>query len=168
MTRLFTNEPAFIWNGTAYRLNIASLDPALINTIGTSIPLIAILLLVTYFVLYRRRRPLIAYWGGIAVAFCIAPLITPVAERPHFVMLLPAYVFVGFLWLHERIENKPFYGLIVAAFLLSTFTLKLYVGEFWGNIFWSLGAPTIADLCLIAAIFVAASRANEHDLTTVG
>ncbi len=165
LTRLLTDEPAFASNGTAYHLNIASLEPGLINVIGIFIPLLATLLLVIYFFSFRSGRPLVSYWGGIALAFCIAPLITPVVERPHFVMLLPAYAYVSWQWLHERIESKLFYALLVAAFILSTFTLKLYVGEFWGNVFWSLGAPTFADLCLIAAIFVAASCQDDADLT---
>jgi hypothetical protein len=165
LTRLLTDEPAFAWNGVTYHLNLANSDPAVINTIGMLVPFLAILLLMVYFVLYRHRRPLVSYWGGIALSFCVAPLITPVVERPHFIMLLPAYVFVSYIWVHGRIENKVFYALLIAAFVLSTFTLKLYVGDLWGNVFWSLGAPTLADLCLIAAIFVAASRQTEDDLT---
>ncbi|HEY2847505.1 MAG TPA: hypothetical protein VGI80_06785, partial [Pyrinomonadaceae bacterium] len=62
-------------------------------------------------------------------------------------------------------ESRLFYSLLVAGFVLSTLTLKLYVGEFWGSVFWSLGVSTIADLCLITAIFVAASCQDDTDLT---
>ena len=165
LTRLFTDQPAFILKGVPYSLNIADMDPGTIGMIGMLGPAFAIVLLLIYFSLYRRHRGLISYWGGIAIAFCIAPLITPVVERPHFVMLLPAYVYVCWLWLRERVESNLFYALLIAAFVLSTFTLKLYVGEFWGSVFWSLGAPTLSDMCLIAAIFVAASCRDDHDLT---
>jgi hypothetical protein len=165
LTRLLTDQSAFVWNGSDYHLNVASLDPSTVSTVGMLIPLAALLILVTYYVLFRQRQYLTSYWGGIAIAFCIAPLITPVVERPHFVMLLPAYIYVSWMWLHERLTSKLFYSFLVAAFALSTFTLKLYVGEFCGNIFWSLGAPTIADMCLIAAIFVAATHQNEAHLT---
>jgi alpha-1,2-mannosyltransferase len=168
LTRLLTNEPAFVWNGAGYRLNFMSVDPALIERIGMTVPVIALLLLVVYFVWFRRGSPLDSYLGGIALAFCISPLITPIVERPHFVMLLPAYVYVSWIWLHRRLRSTSFYVLLATAFVLSTFTLKLYVGEFWGNVFWSLGAPTIADLCLIAAIFVATTHQKAPDLTAAG
>jgi hypothetical protein len=165
LTRLLTNEPAFIWNGSPYYLNIAELNSASINTIGILFPLVAVTVLIVYAVLFRRRSPLISYWGGAALAFAIAPLITPIVERPHFVILLPTCVYVSWLWLHERIEGKPFYALLISSFVLSTFTLKLYVGEFWGALFWLLGAPTLANICLIAAIFVAAASVKDRDLT---
>jgi alpha-1,2-mannosyltransferase len=168
LTRLFTSEPAFVWSGEAYHLTIGAVGSIWIGAIGILIPLLALLVLVLYFLRFRHRQPLTSYWGGIALAFSIAPLITPVLERPHFVMLLPAYVYVSWMWLHERIESKLFYSLLLAAFVLSTFTLKLYVGEFWGNIFWSLGAPTLADIFLIAAIFVAATSGKPQDLTDAG
>ena len=71
------------------------------------VPLLATLVLVLYFLLFRHRQPLISSWGAIAIALSIAPLISPV-ERPHFVMLLPAYVYVSWMWLHERIDSKLF------------------------------------------------------------
>lgn len=165
LTRLFTDVPAFTFHGAAYHLKIASLDPSVIRLIGMLIPVAMILLVVVYYLMFRDRASLISYWGGIALAFCVSPLITPVVERPHFVMLLPAYVYVTWIWLRERLRGRLFYTLVAAAWVLSTFTLKLYVGEFWGNVFWSLSAPTIADLCVIAAIFLAASQQNDNDLT---
>ncbi len=165
LTRLLTDAPAFVWNGIPYHLNIADLSTSSLTTIGLLVPILSLLALVVYFVAFRRRRRLISYWGAVAIAFCIAPLISPVVERPHFVMLLPAYVYVTWLWIHDRIEGKLFYLLLGAAFLLSTFALKLYVGDFWGNVLWSLGAPTIADLCLIGAIIVAAAGQKDLELT---
>jgi|GEM_PF-4865247 len=165
LTRILTDTPAFVWNGAAYHLNFAALQPATIGIIGMLVPLLATLVLVLYFLLFRHRQPLISRWGAVAIAFSIAPLISPVLERPHFVMLLPAYVYVSWMWLHERIESKLFYALLIAASVLSTLTLKLYVGDFWGNLFWSLGAPTLAEIALIAAIFAAAMSAKHQDLT---
>ncbi|MFL6374140.1 MAG: glycosyltransferase family 87 protein [Pyrinomonadaceae bacterium] len=165
LTRLLTDEPAFVWQGSAYRMNLASLDPAAISTLGIFVPVLAVLLLVLYFAIFHGRRELISYWGGIALAFCVAPLITPVVERPHFLMLLPAYVYVCWLGLYEGLKRRWFYLLLAGAWVLSTFTLKLYVGDFWGNVFWALGAPMLADLCLIAAIFLAASGEDIPELT---
>jgi hypothetical protein len=156
LTRLLTDIPAFIWNGETYHLKLANIDPSTVGMIGICVPFIALLLLVLYYVLFREQPLLISYWGGIALAFAVVPLITPVLERPHFVLLLPAYVYVSWFWLHERLRSRSFYVLILATWILSTLTLKLYVGSFWGNVFWSVGAPTLADICLIAAIFVAA------------
>ncbi|HEY2846912.1 MAG TPA: glycosyltransferase family 87 protein, partial [Pyrinomonadaceae bacterium] len=94
LLRLFTDQPAFAWNGGDYHLNFATLDPSTITDIGAVIPFLALGVLVVYFLLFRRRTALIFYWGGIALAFCTAPLITPIVERPHFALLLPAYVYV--------------------------------------------------------------------------
>jgi hypothetical protein len=165
LARLLTDVPAFTLDGTEYRLNIADLDPSTLNIVGIEVPLFALASLVLYYAFFRNSPRLVSYWGGVALASAIAPLITPVLERPHFVLLLPAYVYVVWLWLHERLRSKLFYSLIITAWVLSTFTLKLYVGQFWGNVFWALGAPMLADLCLLAAIFIAAVRLRNPNLT---
>ena len=168
LTRLLTDVPAFNWNGADYHLNIAALDPGVLGYLGIATAVAAMALVAIYWAAFRNRSTFISYWGGAAVAFCVAPLITPVAERPHFLMLLPAYVYVSWLCLGKNVPSRVFYALLAAAFVLSTFTLKLYVGSFLGSVFWSLGASTLADLCLIAAIFVAARCQNSRDLTDAG
>ncbi|HEV7700959.1 MAG TPA: glycosyltransferase family 87 protein [Pyrinomonadaceae bacterium] len=163
--RLFSDIPAFVSNGVSYSVNIATIDGSVLRWAGPAVAILTLGWLGIYAYLYGSRRPLVSYFGGVALAFCLAPVMIPIAERPHFLMLLPAYAYASYVWIHLRLNGKPFYAFLIAAFVLSTLTLKVYVGDFLGNAFWTLGAPTWAAVCLAAAIFVAANRLKGGDLT---
>jgi hypothetical protein len=165
LTRLFTDVPGFVSNGISYTLTVERLDASILRWAGPVIAGCTLAVLGVYAYLYRSSRPLVSYFGGVALAFCLAPVMIPIAERPHFLMLLPAYAYVSYAWIHWRVKGRLFYSLLAAAFALSTLALRVYVGDFLGSVFWALGAPTWAAVCLAAAIFVAANRLKDAHLT---
>ncbi|MBV9217291.1 MAG: DUF2029 domain-containing protein [Acidobacteria bacterium] len=164
IARLFSEGAAFVYDGKLYSMTIAVIDPTILKWTGLAIEFSIILVLFAYRMIFRRSHSIVSYWGGVALALCVAPLITNVTERYHFVLLLPGYVYVTYLWICVRLKGKGFYALLFATFALSTLTLRIYVGAYLGMVFWSLGAPSLAALTLSAAIFYAGFLLRNRDL----
>ncbi len=100
---------------------------------------------------------LISNWGGVALSFTLAPLFTSVAEKHHFVFLVPAYIYVIHIWEHMKLQDKLFRGLVVASFIVSTLSAKFFWGAFLNKVLYAYGSPSIGAILLAAAIFRAAT-----------
>jgi hypothetical protein len=152
--RLFDVQPAYVYNGTSEYLTVGNY-PKVVIAAEIFVPFIPVGLLTIYSWLNRSAEPLVSWSGGVALAFALAPMISPLIERPHSLMLLPAYVYVTYLWLKVKLRGAEFYALIGAAVLLPATSVKLWVGEPAANISWALGSPSWGSLCLALAIFCA-------------
>jgi hypothetical protein len=154
--RLFTETPAFDHKGTSYSLSILSLPDHWVHAAGICIVLAVIAVPLVYRVRYRTESALVSQWGGIALAFALAPLFTPVAEKHHFVLLVPAYVYIASLWRDSRMKDRVFRGLVFGSFISTTLTAKFFVGNFVNKFLFASGAIAFGAILLAAAIFRAA------------
>jgi hypothetical protein len=110
--------------------------------------------------------------------FSLIPNFSPVAEIPHLVLLVPAYIYVVHVWYFRLTKDRLFRSLVWLSFVFTTLTTKGLWGQFAGGVLASLGVVSWGMLLLSAAIFRAATcmeknlpasllpaRANEQEAT---
>ena len=98
---------------------------------------------------------MVGQWGGVALACSLAPAFSTVAQKHYFVLLLPAHIYVVYLWHCLRLKDKWFRGLIVASFIVATLSTNI-LGYLPGAIFSNAGGLGWGTFLLSAAIFRAA------------
>jgi len=157
LDRFFLNADAFIYQGQPYRVTLVSLPRKLVRLISYLTMLAVALIIVCYAVRFRNAPALVSQWGGFALVFSLIPNFSPVAEIPHLVLLLPAYVYVVHVWYFWLTSDRIFHGLVVLSFIFASLTTRSVCGLFVSDVLTAYGAITLGMILLSAAIW----RAGE-------
>ena len=155
--RFFLNTTAFAYEGKSYRMTIVELPASIVRLIGQLVMLCIALAIGLYALRFQNASELVSQWGGFALVFSLIPNFSTVAEIPHLVLLVPAYIYVVHVWYLQLTTDRLFRVLVVLSFVLTTLTTKTFCGEFVSRVLTSLGSISWGMLLLSAAIFRAAS-----------
>lgn len=153
LDRFFLNADAFIYQGQPYRVTLVGLPRKLVRFISYLTMLTVGLIIVCYAVRFRKAPELISEWGGFALVFSLIPNFSPVAEIPHLVLLLPAYIYVVHIWYFRLTSDRIFRGLVVLSFIFASLTTKSVCGLFVSDVLTACGAITLGMISLSAAIW---------------
>jgi hypothetical protein len=153
--RFFSDVVAFDHRGVFYSVTIAPLPDAALHALGRFATVLVAAAIGLYAWVHRRREPLVGLWGAVALAFCLAPAFSPMAHKHYWVMLLPAHVYVVYLWSIAGIGDRWFRGLVAASFAVAMLSTTLFSGL--GALMAHLGGLVWGSALLAAAIFRAAS-----------
>jgi Glycosyltransferase family 87 len=159
--RFFGGVVAFEHDGHFYSVTIVRLSDPVLHLAGRIAPAATALVIALYAWVHRRRQPLVGLWGSVALSFCLAPLFSLLSHKHYWVMLLPAHVYVVYLWHVQRLRDRWFRGLVVASFAVAMLSTTLFSGL--GALMSNLGGLTWGAMLLAAGIFRAASRVREFD-----
>lgn len=159
--RFFGDAPAFEHNGHLHYFTLFRLSNGTLHQLGRLITLLTAGVIAFYGARYRRASELVGLWGGVALAFSLVPVFSPVAQKHYYVMLLPAHVYVVHLWFRLGLKDRWFRGLVVASFVVSTLSTNLF-GYLPGAVVSNLGGLAGGAILLAAAIFRAAHRLTEE------
>ncbi len=155
--RFFGGVVAFEHDGQFYSVTIVRLSDPVLHLAGRLAPVATAGVVALYAWMHRRRDPLVGLWGSLALAFCLAPLFSLLSHKHYWVMLLPAHVYVVFLWSVLQVRDRWFRGLVVASFAVAILSTTLFGGL--GALMSNLGGLAWGAMLLAAAIFrVAASE----------
>ncbi|GEM_PF-5687062 len=152
MMRFFTNLPAFHYGTDRYVFTIWEAPSELLTAMNLLLTL-AVPASVGYFAWrFRRGEERVALWGSVAFAFSLTPLATPIAQEHHFVLLLPACVYVVRFWVDEGTRDRWLTMLLAGAFLLTQMTSSKFWGDFLAEVFIATGVVTSGSLFVSAAV----------------
>lgn len=154
--RFFLNVDAFVYKGKLYRVTIVELPPKVVRVIGQLLMLSVALGIAFYALRFRNAPTLVSQWGGFALIFSLMPSFSSVSLIPHLVVLLPAHIYVVYVWYHGLTTDRIFRGLVVLSFIFASLTTKVFVGLFLSRLLPSLGCVSFGLLLLSASIFRAA------------
>ncbi len=154
--RFFLNVDAFVYKGKLYRVTIVELPSTVVRVIGQLLMLSVALGIIFYGVRFRNAPTLVSLWGGFALVFSLMPSFSSVSLIPHLVLLLPAHIYVVFVWYHGLTADRIFRGLVLLSFIFASLTTKAFVGLFLSRLLPSLGCVSFGLLLLSASIFRAA------------
>ena len=150
--RFFTDIPSFYHGTSQYAFTIWR-APSGILTVANWILLLTVPLLIILFAIrFRNSAPLVSKWGSVAFVFSLIPLSSTVAQEHHFVLLLPACVYVVYLWAERGLDERWFRGLVIGFFVLTELTTRKIWGVFLSEVFIALGCMTFGTLLLSLAI----------------
>ncbi len=169
--RLFSDVPAFEYNGDLFVLTVVVLPDNFLQVMGRLVFAALLLMVCFYTFRYRNSNKFVSQGGAIAVSMAIAPLLTGVAEKHHFVFLLPAYIFVVHTWIVIGLKSKLFRGLVLASFVCGTLTSSSFIGVYLNHLSNGLCINSISALLLIGSIFCVAEhfrkQTGDHPPATV-
>jgi hypothetical protein len=153
--RFFGDVVAFEHDGLHYSVTLFTLPDGALRLAGKLVPIATALAIAAYAWLYRRRDPLISLWGGAALSFCLAPVFSTMSHKHYFVMLLPAHLYVVYLWYGLNLKDRWFRGLVALSFVVAILSTTLF--DYLGALMSNLGGLIWGAILLAAAIFRAAS-----------
>ena len=154
--RFFTDMPSFHHGVSRYFFTLWKAPEAFVAALNW-LALLAIPLAGAAFAVKFRNQPaLLSTWGSIAFAFSLMPLASPIAQGHHFVLLIPACIYILHLLMEQRVRDRWFVGCIMTFFILTQMTSELIWGKFLSEVFISLGCVTFGTLFLSASIARAA------------
>ena len=154
--RFFTDVKAFDYRGEPVFLTVYQLPAQTIRILARLIQAIIAGTIVFYAIKYNRAPEIISKWGGAALTFAAIPLFAPTSQKHYFVVLLPAYLYVVYVWRSLELRDKWFRRLVVASFVAASLTVDGIVGDTLDNLFTVTGLIALGTVFLIAAIFRAA------------
>ena len=157
--RFFGDVIAFDHDGRFYSVTLARLPDSVLIPGAKLVPLATAILIAAYAWLHRRRAEFIATWGAVAFAFCLAPAFSLLAHKHYYVMLLPAHLYVVYLWYVVQVHDRWFRGLVAASFVISIMSTTLF--DFVGALMSNLGGLVWGSVLLAAAIWRAAANVSE-------
>lgn len=160
--RFFLKVPAFPYKGRLYSVTIVELPEAIVRLIGQLVMLCIVLAIGLYALRFQNAPELVSQWGGFAFVFSLIPNFSTVAEIPHLVLLVPAYIYVVHVWYFQSTTDRLFRLLVLLSFVFTTLTTKSFCGEFVSRLLTSLGVISWGMLLLSAAIFRAATRIQRN------
>jgi hypothetical protein len=176
--RFFLNVPSFAYKNKLYGVTIVALPVPIVRLMGQLAMLCVALAIGFYAIRFRKAPELVSEWGGFAFVLSLIPNFSLVAEIPHLVLLVPAYIYVVHVWYFRLTTDRLFRSLVLLSFVFTTLTTKGIWGQFAGGVLASLGVVSWGMLLLSAAIFRAATcmertlpasllpaRANEQEAT---
>jgi hypothetical protein len=159
--RFFTEVTAFEHDGRFYTVTLVRLPDAVVIAVAKLVPAFTGLAIAAYAWLYRRREPLVALWGALALAFCLAPVFSSLAHKHYYVTLLPAHAYVVYVWYCLGLRDRWFRGLVVASAVVALLSTTWF--DFFGALMSNLGGLAFGAILLAAAIFRVAPRAEVAD-----
>jgi hypothetical protein len=159
LRRFFTSEVAVESGGRSYYLTIVEAPIEWVSLADWLIRFGFLAVLLTYLVRFRRSSAPVLH-GGMALTLALTPLFFPTAQKNYFVFLLPAHIYVLWLWHRLNLRDRWFLGLTVASFVLGSLTGPELWGQFLGDLFAASGCILWANFLLVAAIFRAAHCLN--------
>lgn len=154
--RFFLRVPAFACKGTLYGVTIVQLPETIVRLIGQLIMLGIVLAVGLYALRFQNAPRLVSQWGGFAFVFSLIPNFSTVAEIPHLVLLVPAYIYVVHVWYFKTVTDGLFRILVLLSFVFTTLTTRGVWGQFVCGVLTSLGFISWGMLFLSAAILRAA------------
>jgi hypothetical protein len=154
--RFFLNVPAFAYKNRLYGVTIVALPVPIVRLMGQLAMLCVALAIGYYAIRFRKAPDLVSQWGGFAFVFSLIPNFSVVAEIPHLVLLVPAYIYVVHVWYFQLTTDRLFRGLVLLSCVFTTQTTKGLWGQFVGGVLASVGVVSWGMLLLSAAIFRAA------------
>ncbi len=163
--RFFLTVPAFAYKGRLYSVTVVELPVTVVRLIGQFAMLCIIAAIGWYALRFRDAPDLVSQWGGFAFVFSLIPNFSTVAEIPHLVLLVPAYMYVCHLWYSEIVTDRLFRILILLSFAFTSLTTRGVWGQFIASIFTSLGFVSMGILLLSVAIHRAASCIEKDRLS---
>jgi hypothetical protein len=170
--RFFLKVPAFVYKNRLYSVTIFELPAPIVRLLGQLAMLCIAIAIGFYAIRFRNAPELVAQWGGFAFVFSLIPNFTPVAEIPHLVILVPAYIYVVHVWYSRTTRDRLFRGLVVLSFVFATLTTKGFFGQYVGGMLGALGVVSWGMLLLSAAIFRAGTciqrDSNGSQTPTIG
>jgi hypothetical protein len=105
-----------------------------------------------YWYRFDDSPELISKWGGAAFALTLIPAFSPLAQKHYFVMLLPGFIYIAYVWYRLKVNDSWFRATAAASFVLLFFTNEEFCGEWLGAIFTGLGCIAWGTLLAAAAI----------------
>jgi hypothetical protein len=165
--RFFLKVPAFAYKNKLYNVTIVVLPVPIVRLMGQLAMLCVALAIGFYAIRFRKAPQLVSQWGGFAFVFSLIPSFSPVAEIPHLVLLVPAYIYVVHVWYFRLTTDRLFRSLVLLSFVFTTLTTKGLWGQFLGGVLASVGVVSWGMLLLSGAIFRAAV-CIETNRSTVG
>jgi Glycosyltransferase family 87 len=156
--RFFSDVTAFEHDGRYYSVTLVRLPDATLLVLARLMPVLIGCVVALYAWLHRRRGELVALWGAVALAFCLAPAFSIVSLKHYYVTLLPAHVYIVYLWYVLNVRDRWFRGLVAASFVVSIVSTTLF--DYLGALMSNLGGLVWGALLLAAAIF-RATRVSE-------
>jgi hypothetical protein len=90
--------------------------------------------------------------GVASFMFALVPALTTTAQKHYFVMLIPAIIYVLYVWQANRNSDTVFRVLVVIAFVLLAATGPALWSREWAQIYQSAGLVSVAAIILAAAI----------------
>jgi hypothetical protein len=161
--RFFGGVVAFEHDGRLYSVTIVRLSDPVLHLAGRLAPVTTALVIGLYAWTHRRRPPLVSLWGSVALAFCLAPLFSLLSHKHYWVMLLPAHVYVVYLWYVLQVRDRWFRILVVASFVVAILSTTLFGGL--GALMSNLGGLAWGAILLAAAIFRVAAFSPRREVT---
>ena len=110
-----------------------------------------------YAMRFLNAPEIVSLWGGFGFVFSLIPNFSPVAEIPHLVLLIPAYIYVVHVWCYRLTRDRVFLALVLLSFIFTSLTTKSFFGLFISQVLAAVGLIPLGILLLSAAIFRAAS-----------
>jgi hypothetical protein len=159
--RFFGDVVSFEHDGRYYSVTVTQVPDAALRVMTRLVPLLVGLVIASFAWVHRRRHELVSVWGAVALSFCLAPAFSLVAHKHYWVMLLPAHLYVMYLWHALQLEDRWFRGLVVGSFIVATLSTTLF--DFFGALMSNLGGLVWGSVLLAAAIFRAAVRLRRYE-----
>lgn len=160
--RFFTPSVAFEHRGQQYSMMIFKAPLGWIHGADWLIRFAVAGTIVIYWFKFRNG-PKTVLNGALALVFALVPLFFPTTQINYFVFLLPAYVYIVYLWYCLDFKDKWFRRFAVASFLFASFTTDGIWGNLIGYAFAAAGCILWGNVFVILAIFRAASRLCEEE-----
>ncbi len=152
--RFFGGVVSFEHDGRFYDLTIVRLPDEVLRIAGKLMPVVVGAIIALYAWLHRQRQEIVSLWGAVALAFCLAPAFSLLSHKHYFVMLLPAHLYVVWLWYGLDMRDRWFRGLVAASFVVAMLSTTLF--DFVGALMSNLGGLIWGSALLAAAIIRAA------------
>jgi hypothetical protein len=150
--RFFSDGPAFEYSGRQYYLTLFRLSDTSLRLAEQAALLAMFAAIVLYWRRFRHSDELVSNWGGIALSFCLIPVFSPFAQKHYFVLLLPAFIYIAYVWLFLHLDDRLFRWIAAGSFALLFLTNEEFCGEWLGAIFTGSGCIVWGSLLAAAAI----------------
>jgi hypothetical protein len=160
--RFFTEVTAFEHDGRLYSVTLVRLPDAVVLAAARMVPAFTALAIGAYAWVYRHREPLVGVGGAVALAFCLAPVFSALSHKHYYVTLLPAHVYVVYVWYCRGLRERWFRGLVVASAVVALLSTTWF--DFFGALMSNLGGLAWGAILLALAI-VRAAGSLEHGAT---
>ncbi len=152
LRRVLTDMEVHHLGGTSSTVSLLSLPDSMVQIMAWIV--FVIMFLWVAYVSYKFGRPS-QPWMQPAVASFIFALIaatTTTAQKHYFVVILPALVYVLYIWYVRQYKDGVFRGFVVASLILLAGTSPIFWPRTWVQTFQSVGLIPLGAVLLAAAI----------------
>ncbi len=152
LRRVLTDMEVRHLGGTSGTVSLLSLPDSTVQVVAWMV--FVVMLGWIAYVSYKYGR-LSRGWMQPAVAsfiFALVAATTTTAQKHYFVVILPALVYVLYMWNVRQYRDSLFRVLVVASFVLLAGTGRLFWPRSWVNTFQAIGLIPLGAVLLAAAI----------------